>query len=219
MKHASRTHGVTLGQSCDRTTLDPKNKIKDIDTQDELAEILMKSSLTRDELNHLFSFFNIMCIIMYIQKKTLPVQLKDPQTKSKTPIPEGKPGEEEREVAKSKRMWHFVSKIVDLFSQTLGSSIYTARWSSRSTMFKFRSFQHKETCIEKFEREQSIVFSSLATKCESEHQYRTFVAETPKNPVGTRFSHHNLKRLRKYACDKHLVGNQGTICLKSTSTL
>ena len=83
----------------------------------------MKSSLTRDELNHLFSFFNIMCIVMYISKKTLPVQLKDPQTKSKTLIQEGQPGEEEREVAKSKRMWHFVSKIVDLFSKNLGSSI------------------------------------------------------------------------------------------------
>ena len=51
-------------QSCswlvfDRINLDPKIKIKYIDTKNQLADILTKGSFTRDEWNHLLCLFNI----------------------------------------------------------------------------------------------------------------------------------------------------------------
>ena len=59
MRHVSRTHRVALDWLFDRINLDPKIQIKYIDTKNQLAGILTKGNLTRDEWNHMLSLFNI----------------------------------------------------------------------------------------------------------------------------------------------------------------
>ena len=59
MRHVSRTHRVALDWLFDRINLDPKIQIKYIDTKNQLADFLTKGNFTRDEWNHLLSFFNI----------------------------------------------------------------------------------------------------------------------------------------------------------------
>ena len=59
MRHVSRTHRVALDWLFDRINLDSKIQIKYIDTKNQLADILTKGNLTRDEWNHLLSLFNI----------------------------------------------------------------------------------------------------------------------------------------------------------------
>ena len=58
-RHVSRTHRVTLDWWFDRINLDPKIKIKYIDTENQLADILTQGNFTRDEWNHLLCLFNI----------------------------------------------------------------------------------------------------------------------------------------------------------------
>ena len=59
MRHVSRTHRVALDWLFDGINLDPKIQIKYIDTKNQLADILTKGILTRDEGNHLLCLFNI----------------------------------------------------------------------------------------------------------------------------------------------------------------
>ena len=59
MRHVSRTHRVALDRLFDRINLDSKIQIKYIDTKNQLADILTKGNLTRDEWNHLLCLFNI----------------------------------------------------------------------------------------------------------------------------------------------------------------
>ena len=59
MRHVSRTHRVALDWLFDRINLDPKFQIKYIDTKNQLADILTKGNITRDEWNHLLNLFNI----------------------------------------------------------------------------------------------------------------------------------------------------------------
>ena len=59
MRHVSKTHRVALDWLFDRINLDPKIRIKYIDTQNQLADILTKGNFTRDEWNHLLCMFNI----------------------------------------------------------------------------------------------------------------------------------------------------------------
>ena len=59
MRHVSRTHRVALDSLFDRTNLDPKIEIKYFDTKNQLADILTKENVTRDEWNHLLTLFNI----------------------------------------------------------------------------------------------------------------------------------------------------------------
>ena len=48
MRHVSRTHRVALDWLFDRINLDPKIKIKYIDTKNQFADILTKGNFTRD---------------------------------------------------------------------------------------------------------------------------------------------------------------------------
>ena len=57
IRHVSRTHRVALDWLFDRINLDPKIQIKYIETKNQLADILTKGNFTRDEWNHLLSFF------------------------------------------------------------------------------------------------------------------------------------------------------------------
>ena len=59
MRHVSRTHRVALHWLFDRINLDTKNKIKYIDTKNQLADILTKGNFTCDEWNHLLCLCNI----------------------------------------------------------------------------------------------------------------------------------------------------------------
>ena len=59
MRHVSRTHRVALDWLFDRINLDPKIKIRYIETKNQLADMLTKGNFTRDEWNHLLFLFNI----------------------------------------------------------------------------------------------------------------------------------------------------------------
>ena len=57
MRHVSRTHRVALDWLFDRICLDPKIKIRYIDTKHQLEDILTRGNFTRDEWNHLLNLF------------------------------------------------------------------------------------------------------------------------------------------------------------------
>ena len=59
MRHVSRTHRVALDWLFDGINLDPKIKIRYIDTKHQLADILTKGNFTRDEWNNLIHLFTI----------------------------------------------------------------------------------------------------------------------------------------------------------------
>ena len=59
-RHVSKTHRVALDWSLDRIDLVTKIQIKHVDTKNQLADILTKGSLSRDEWNHLLCLFNMM---------------------------------------------------------------------------------------------------------------------------------------------------------------
>ena len=65
MRHVSRTHRVALDWLFDRISFDPKIQIKYVDTKNQLADILTKSSFTRDAWGRLLRFLNIMNFSMF----------------------------------------------------------------------------------------------------------------------------------------------------------
>ena len=62
LRHVSRSHRVALDWLFDRINLDSKIHIKNIDTKNQLADILTKRKFTRDEWNHLLFFFSTSAI-------------------------------------------------------------------------------------------------------------------------------------------------------------
>ena len=59
MRHVSRTHRVVLDWLFDRIDLNPKIRIRYIDTKHRLADLLTKGNSTRDWWNNLLHLFNI----------------------------------------------------------------------------------------------------------------------------------------------------------------
>ena len=59
LRHVSRTHRAALDWLFDRINLDSKIQIRYIDTKHQLAYILTKGNITRDECNNLLQLFNI----------------------------------------------------------------------------------------------------------------------------------------------------------------
>ena len=59
LRHVSRTHRVALDCLYDRMNLDPKIRIRYVDTKNQLADILTKGHFTRDEWNHIPCLYNI----------------------------------------------------------------------------------------------------------------------------------------------------------------
>ena len=59
MRHVSRTHRFALDWLFDRINLDPKIGIIYIDTKNQLADMLTKGKISRDEWNYLLCLFNI----------------------------------------------------------------------------------------------------------------------------------------------------------------
>ena len=65
MRHVSRNHRVALDWLFDRINLEPKFRIKNVDTKNQLADMLTRKSFTRDEWNHLLRLFNIVSFSMF----------------------------------------------------------------------------------------------------------------------------------------------------------
>ena len=59
MRHVSRTHRVSLDWLFDRINLDPQIQIRYIDTKHQIADILTKGHVIRDEWKNLLCLFNI----------------------------------------------------------------------------------------------------------------------------------------------------------------
>ena len=57
MRHVSRTHRVALDWLFDRINLDPNIQIKNIDTKNQLADMLTEGNFARDEWKHLLRLF------------------------------------------------------------------------------------------------------------------------------------------------------------------
>ena len=97
MRRVSRTHRVALDWLLDGINLDTKIQIKYIDTKNQLADILTKGNISRDEWNHLLCWFNIS---YFSATNCLEVMSKRTQ----------KDAGEERVTAKSKPMMNLVSR-------------------------------------------------------------------------------------------------------------
>ena len=65
MRHVSRTHRVAIDWLFDRITVESQIQIKYVDTKNQLADILTKGSLSRNDENHLLCLFNIMNFSTY----------------------------------------------------------------------------------------------------------------------------------------------------------
>ena len=120
MRHASRTHRVALDWFFDRINLEPKIRIKYIDTKNQFADILTKGNFTRDEWNHLLCLFNVS---NFSSTNCSEVMSKRTQTDSG----------EERVTAKSKPMMNLVSRCSGRTSDVLA---YTASESPGKTRYE-----------------------------------------------------------------------------------
>ena len=59
LRHVYRTNRVALDWLFDRTNLDHKFQIRNVDSRNLLADLLTQGHFTRDEWNHLLCLFNI----------------------------------------------------------------------------------------------------------------------------------------------------------------
>ena len=68
MRHVSRTHRVALDWLFDWINFDSKIQIRYIDTKHQLADILTKGNLTRDEWNNILHFVQHQPFQLYLQR-------------------------------------------------------------------------------------------------------------------------------------------------------
>ena len=118
MRHVSRTFRVALDWLFDGINLDPKIKIKYIDTKNQLADILTKGNFTRDEWNHLLCLFNVS---HFSSTNCLEVMSKRTHEDSG----------EERVTAKSKPMMNLVSRYSERDLDVLASAASESPWKTR----------------------------------------------------------------------------------------
>ena len=123
MRHVSRTHLVALDWLFDRIILDPKIQIKNIDTKNQLADMLTKGNFTRDEWNHLLCLFNIS---HFSSAECSEVMSKRTQKESG----------EERVTAKSRPMMNLIARSNERAPSALS---YTASESPVKTRHESRS--------------------------------------------------------------------------------
>ena len=109
MRHVSRTHRVALDWLFDRINLDSKIKIKYIDTKNQLADILTKRNITRDEWNHLLSLFNISHFSSTVCSAAMAKRLQQESG-------------EERVTAKSKPMMNLSARMPSVVSSSASSN-------------------------------------------------------------------------------------------------
>ena len=138
MRHVSRTLRVALDWLFDRINLDPQIQIISADTKNQLADLLTKGNFTHDEWNHLLRLFNIVSFSVFSCSHFKSVDKSKIMSKGQQ---EGRPGEEERVVAKPKPMMSLGSKIANR-SPTLDWGVSKKPGDSRNAMSEFRSFWH-----------------------------------------------------------------------------
>ena len=109
MRHVSRTHRVALDWLFDRISLDPKIQIKNIDTENQLADILTKGNFTRDEWNHLLSLFNISHFSSTVCSDTMAKRIQQESG-------------EERVAVKSRPMMNLTARMPSVVSSSASSS-------------------------------------------------------------------------------------------------
>ena len=180
MRHVSRTRRVALDWSFDRINLDPQLRIKYVET-----------SFTRDDWNHLLRLLSIMNISMFSCSHSSPVN--DPQTMSKRLIHEGKPGGEERAVAKQKPIWTFVSKTVDRSPLTLSSSASHSRGTLRAHSLNLDLTGTGKLAARGWNENTASSSQVWHSDVNPNTSTGKPVAKTTKNPINTKVSHHDLR--------------------------
>ena len=135
MTHVSRTHRVALDWLIDRINLDPKKQNKYIDTKNQLADILTKGNVTRDEWNHLLCLFNFSHF-----SSTNCLEVMSKRTKEDAG--------EERVTAKSNPMMNLVSRCSvrdpNVLASTASERLGKTRSESQLTLSS-RTEQHQRT--------------------------------------------------------------------------
>ena len=109
-RHVSRIQRVALGCLFDRINRDPKIQIKDVHNRNKLADMLTKSTFTRDEWHHLLrlSKFNIMNKSVFSRGDTAN-RIDESLVMSKRKMQEKQHGEEDtRVVGKSRPVRNLV---------------------------------------------------------------------------------------------------------------
>ena len=119
MRHVSRTHRVALDWWFDRINLDPKIRIKYVDTKHLLADVLINGNFTRDEWNNLLHLFNIsnlssLCCAQNFSLTSCPKTMTKRMQEQK---------EEDRIVAKSKPTAMNLTSIVSTSSSSVNHPI------------------------------------------------------------------------------------------------
>ena len=109
MRHVSRTHRVALDWLFDRINLDSKIQIEYMETKNQLADILTKGNFTRDEWNHLLSFFNISHFSSTVCSAAMAKRIQQESG-------------EERVTAKSRPMMNFSARMPSVVSSSTSSS-------------------------------------------------------------------------------------------------
>ena len=109
MRHVSRTHRVALDWLFDRINLDSTIQIKYIDTKNQLADILTKGNVTRDEWNHLLSLFNISHFSSTVCSAAMAKRIQQESG-------------EERVTAKSRLMMNLTARMPSVVSSSTSSS-------------------------------------------------------------------------------------------------
>ena len=121
MRHVSRTHYVALDWLFDRINLDPKIKIKYIDTKNQLADMLTKGNFTRDEWNHLLCLLNITHF-----SSTVCSEVMSKRTQEESG--------EERVTAKSRPMMNLIARAPSTLSSSASESPGKRSYKSQSPL-------------------------------------------------------------------------------------
>ena len=122
MRHVSRTHRVALDWLFDRINLDSKIQIKYIDTKNQLADILTKENVTRDEWNHLLSLFNISLFSSTVCAAAMAKRVQQGSG-------------EERVTAKSRPMMNLIARMPSVVSSSTSPSP-VKRWYGNQDPWK-----------------------------------------------------------------------------------
>ena len=174
------SHANTIAST--ESTWTPKIQIKYVDTKNQLADMLTFSVCSTSRTFHILH-------LATSAQFTTSNHVERAETARKT---RRKPGENERVVETSKPMRNLVSKTVHKSPTALSSSAFYSLGTRKAksphldltSTEKFVSRDSSENTASSVRARRSDVnLSSRAGKP---------AAETAKNPIGTRFSHHNM---------------------------
>ena len=112
-----------------------------------------------------------------------------PKTMSERLVQEGKPGDEERVVAKPKPLWNCVSKTVDRSPMALGSSASHSLGTHEAHSSKLDLTSAEKPVARGLS--ENTASSSQVWHSDAEHQYWETCGGMTKNPFCTILSHRN----------------------------